>query len=233
MSSNRISVVIPVYNGMHYLAAAIDSVLAQSLPPVEIIVVDDGSTDVSAGVACSFGPPVRVLTQANLGPAAARNLGVEYAYGDLLAFLDADDLWLPNKLARQMQVLLDNSTCDAVLGGVENFISPELDATHRQTLAKAATQTGDVHVGALLIRRSAFQHVGVFDDRWRQADFVAWWARVRRLGLCHIVLPEIVLRRRLHANNLTRREKEGRQEYLAMLREHMHSLREGPASHHA
>lgn len=232
MTSNQVAVVIPVYNGACYLAAAIESVLAQSLPPAEIIVVDDGSTDDGAAVACAFGPPVSVLTQTNRGPAAARNLGVAHSSGDLLAFLDADDLWLPDKLARQMQVLQDDPLCAAVVGGVENFISPELGVAQRWALAQAAAQTGDVHVGALLIRREAFRRIGGFDPRWRHTEFVEWWARAARLNLQYTVLPELVLRRRLHANNLTRREQNGRQEYPTMLREHVRKLREGSAKHY-
>lgn len=232
MTSNQVAVVIPVYNGACYLAAAIESVLAQSLPPAEVIVVDDGSTDDGAAVACAFGPPVSVLTQTNRGPAAARNLGVAHSSGDLLAFLDADDLWLPDKLARQMQVLQDDPLCAAVVGRVENFISPELGVAQRWALAQAAAQTGDVHVGALLIRREAFRRIGGFDPRWRHTEFVEWWARAARLNLQYTVLPELVLRRRLHANNLTRREQNGRQEYPTMLREHVRKLREGSAKHY-
>ncbi len=218
---NSISAIIPVQNGERYLAAAIDSVLAQTCPPDEVIVVDDGSTDGSSAVARSFGPPIRVLTQANLGPAAARNLGIAHATGDLLAFLDADDLWMPDKLARQAQVLQDDPACEAVLGGVENFISPELDATQHRALARSASQIGAHHIGALLIRREAFRRIGAFDPRRRHGEFIEWWGRALRLDLRSTVLPELVLRRRLHADNLTRREQDGRREYLPLLREQL------------
>jgi len=233
MTSDQVSVVMPVYNGLRYLAAAIESVLAQSLAPAEIIIVDDGSTDDGAAIARTFGPPVRVLTQANRGPAAARNLGVAHASRDLLAFLDADDLWPSTKLARQMQVLQDSPLCEAVVGGVENFISPELGDAQCRLLGRAAAQTGDVHIGALLIRRKAFQRIGEFDTRWRQTEFVEWWARAARSKLRYTVLPELVLCRRLHANNLTRREQCGRREYPTMLREHIRELREELVKHHA
>jgi hypothetical protein len=118
-------------------------------------------------------------------------------------------------------VLQDDPACEAALGGVANFVSPELNEAQRQLLARAASQTGDVHVGALLIRREAFRRVGDFDTRWRQADFVEWWARATRLNLHYVVVPELVLCRRLHADNLTRRERAGRQEYLPMLREQL------------
>lgn len=226
MAGERISVIIPVHNGARYLAEAIRSVQFQTLPPDEIIVVDDGSTDASAEVARAFGPPVRVLTQANLGPAAARNLGVVHATGDLLAFLDADDLWLPDKLARQAEVLRTDPMCEAVLGRVENFISPELDEPQAARLAKTAAQSGEFSSGALLIRRDAFLRVGWFDAGLRHGEFIDWWARAMQLALGYTVLPDWVLRRRLHNSNLTRREQAGRRDYLVLLRQHLARQRE-------
>ncbi len=214
-----ITTIIPVHNGERYLAEAIQSALDQTLPPAEIIVIDDGSTDGSAAIARAFGPPVRVLTQANLGPAAARNLGVQQATGELLAFLDADDLWMPNKLAHQVKILVDNPSCSAVLGRMENFITPELDERQAALLAKSAGQGGEILIGTLLIRRAAFLSVGYFDTERRHGEFIDWWGRARQLGLPHAVLPELVMRRRLHTTNMTRREPHGRREYLALLRE--------------
>jgi glycosyltransferase involved in cell wall biosynthesis len=150
-----ITLIIPVYNGERYLAKAIHSALSQTLPPTEVLVVDDGSTDGSAAIARSFGPPVHVLTQANLGPAVARNLGAVHAAGDLLAFVDADDLWSPEKLAHQVRTVQNDSSIEAVLGVVENFISPKLGDNQRQALIRSTRQSGSHHVGALLIRREA------------------------------------------------------------------------------
>ncbi len=220
-TEQNVSVVIPVHNGERYLAEAIHSVLAQAHPRTEIIVVDDGSTDNSATIALAFGPPVRLVKQANLGPAGARNAGVRQAVGDMLAFLDADDLWEPDKLARQIIALHANSTCEAVVGRVENFLSPELDETQRRSLTIAVQQGGDIHVGALLIRRVAFERVGYFNVRWRQCDFVDWWGRATQAGLSYAILPGLVLRRRLHGNNLTRLERTSRNEYVAMLHQHL------------
>ncbi|NUQ37631.1 MAG: glycosyltransferase family 2 protein [Caldilineales bacterium] len=225
-TASTITAIIPVHNGERYLAEAIRSVLDQTLPPDELIVVDDGSTDASAQVARSFGPPVRVLAQANLGPAAARNLGAQQASGDLLAFLDADDLWTPEKLARQSAVLAADPVCDAVLGRVENFVSPELDESQAAKLARTAAQSGEFHIGALLIRRDAFRRVGWFDAGLRHGEFIDWWARATQLHLAYTVLPDLVLRRRLHADNLTRREPGGRSDYLALLRQHLARGRE-------
>lgn len=230
MFEPALTAIIPVHNGERFLAEAIRSALDQTLPPTEILVVDDGSTDGSAAVAAAFGPPVRVLTQANRGPSAARNLGVAHATGELLAFLDADDLWLPDKLARQVHALHDAPTCEAILGGVENFTSPELDAAQIQALSRSSVITGAHHIGALLIRRAAFRRVGDFDLRWRHGEFIEWWGRALRLHLRYTILPALVLRRRLHAENLTLREPAGRQNYLPLLREHARKQRGEPVS---
>jgi glycosyltransferase involved in cell wall biosynthesis len=103
-----ISVVIPCYNGARFLRETLESVARQTYPADEVIVVDDGSTDASAAVAASFGPPVRVLRQANQGESVARNNGIAAAAGDWIALLDADDLWAPTKLERQVQAVADS-----------------------------------------------------------------------------------------------------------------------------
>ncbi len=108
---SHVSVIIPCRNGAAFLREALDSVLAQTQPPREVIVVDDGSADGSGAIAESYGPPVRVLRQENLGPSAARNRGIEQARGDWLAFLDADDVWEPTKLEKQIAALRPGVAC--------------------------------------------------------------------------------------------------------------------------
>src|SRR5262245_20179101 len=99
---SSVSVVIPCYNAGRFLKETLESILAQTRPALEVIVVDDGSTDDSAAVAGAFGPPVRVLRQSNQGESVARNRGLDEARGDWVAFLDADDVWAPDKLERQL-----------------------------------------------------------------------------------------------------------------------------------
>ena len=102
--ASSISVVIPCYNGAAYVREALDSVLAQTQPVLEVLVIDDGSTDDSAAIAEAYGAPVRVIRQANQGESVARNRGLDEAKGEWVAFLDADDLWKPEKLAAQLAV---------------------------------------------------------------------------------------------------------------------------------
>jgi glycosyltransferase involved in cell wall biosynthesis len=101
----RVTVVIPCYNGAPFISETVASAIGQTHKPIEIIVVDDGSTDDSAAIAESFGPPVRVIRQANQGESVARNRGIDSAIGDWVAFLDADDLWVPHKLEQQLKAI--------------------------------------------------------------------------------------------------------------------------------
>ena len=122
-----VSVIIPVHNCERYLGEAIESVLDQTHSPLEIIVVDDGSTDCTADVTKSFAPHVRYVLQAQAGAPAARNRGAELARGEFLSYLDADDLWVEEKLERQTACLSDDPELDMVSGFVEQFISPDVD----------------------------------------------------------------------------------------------------------
>jgi glycosyltransferase involved in cell wall biosynthesis len=201
-----ISVIIPVYNAERYLAEAIESVMSQTLPPDEIIIVDDGSTDESHQVAKRFAKPVLYYYQSQAGPGAARNLGVALAKGDWLTFLDADDLWLPDKLARQMDLLKLDKELEMVFGGVEQFISPDLDEFHRPNLRIQSQTFKGYHVGTMIIRRAAFAKVGFFSTALRVGEFIDWFARTQEKGLKSRLMPEIVMRRRIHDNNLMQRE---------------------------
>lgn len=212
-----ISVIIPVYNGERYLAEALESVLAQVYRPLEVVVVDDGSTDASAQVVKRFGESVTYLYQAQQGASVARNRGVVWSRGEFLAFLDADDLWVGDKLQRQMQMLLTDSALAMVFGQVEQFYSPELiDPIAHPSLGTRQTLAG-LHVGAMLIRRSAFERVGNFAPAWQVAHFLEWYNRAQALGLQSLVLPEVVMKRRIHTTNLGIRAHDlARREYLLL-----------------
>lgn len=200
-----VSVIIPVYNGESYLDQAIESVLAQKYRLIEIIVVDDGSTDKSAHVSQQF--PVRYFPQPHSGPGAARNRGVEQASGEFLAFIDADDLWMPEKLTWQIETFATRPELEAVFGQVEQFNSPDADSTSPGTHLFGMKWIG-LHAGTMLIRRTAFLRVGLFATRLQVADFVDWYTRAREAELEIAILPEVVMRRRIHTNNLTLRSRE-------------------------
>lgn len=203
--SDRVSVIVPVYNAEKYVAEALESVLAQTAPPFEIIAVDDGSTDRSAEIVRGFGARVRYHHQANANTAGARNTGVRLAQGELYAFLDADDIWLPGKLALQTEYLAAHPEVDAVYGHVVQFHSPDLDAATRERIqCPTEPQPGSL-VTQGLFRRAAVERIGPFDTSVTLGADFAWAIRARELGLRSVTLPEVVYRRRLHADNKGRR----------------------------
>lgn len=211
-----ISVIVPTYNSAHYLGEALTSIAAQTLPAAEIIVVDDGSTDATAQVAAAFG--VTYMYQANAGAAAARNRGVAAANGTILAFLDADDLWLPTKLARQMAVLVNQPTVDMVFGHVEHFLAADLpDAARAQLHCPAGAVPGYLP-STLLIRRTSWERVGAFGTSWQVGEFINWSLLAQEQGLTSHLLPEVVARRRLHRTNQGVLKRDARRDYLHILK---------------
>ncbi len=204
----RVSVIIPTYNRAAYLAEALPSVFSQTLGALEVIVVDDGSTDATAALLrrCTD-PRLRVAAQARRGAAAARNRGVLLARAPHLAFLDADDLWQPNKLALQTAALAAAPGLDMVFGYYEDFH----DAAAGGAVRPAAPGYSS---GTLLVRRAAFLKVGLFATAWRVGEFIDWYGRAAEAGLTSALRPEVVLRRRVHAANSPRT---ARQDYAGVL----------------
>lgn len=204
-----VSVVVPVHNGEAYLAEAIESVLAQSYRPVELIVVDDGSTDRSPAIAGKYAAEgVSVLRQTNRGTGAARNAGVEASRGELVAHLDADDVWLESKLRLQVEILMADPAIAVACGLVEEFLSPDLDESQRRRVrAPRGPLPGHV-LQAMLIRRGAHELVGDFETSWQVGQDLAWLLRARECGLRFAEIPQVVVRRRLHAANKGRRRPE-------------------------
>ena len=213
-----VSVLIGAFDAERYLGEAIDSVLAQSYRPLELIVVDDGSTDGTARVAESYGPGVVSVRQENAGNGAARNRAVELASGALLAFLDADDRFLPGKLERQWDALAADPALDVVFGHVREFVSPELTEEERTSVRAPAPEGPWTAPNLMLIRRAAFDRVGPFSETLRVGVTVDWYARALEAGLRSVVLPEVVLERRLHLDNNGLRERESRSQYLHVLK---------------
>ena len=216
-----VSVIIPVYNGGRYLAEAIKSVLDQNYRPIEIIVVDDGSTDGSADVARSFSESVHYFYQPNQGVAVARNTGIKSSSGDLIAFLDADDLWAQSKLSVQVDFLLMHPDIGYILGRQQNFLESGIDKPfwlRREHLLND-------HVGflpTLMIRRRIFDRVGLFNPDYIISSDVEWFSRVKDACIPMMVVPEIVLYRRIHDTNLSYQLKPGDPTLLRALRASVH-----------
>lgn len=225
-----ISVVMSVFNNRAYLGEAIESVLSQTGAPHELIVIDDGSTDGSADVVKSYGEGVRYVYQPNSGIGPATNRGLALATGEYLASLDSDDLWLPGKTAAQLAFLAADPSCDLVFGHYEEFVTPELPSG-RLTLGDRPAGPRPGHVfGSMLARRESALRVGLFSETLRLGQFIDWLARARALGLRETLAPDLVLRRRIHDNNTTRREKAREQDYVRLLKAHLDRRRASPGS---
>jgi len=198
----RVSCVIPVHDGERHPAAAIESVVTQDHPPLEVIVVDDGSADGSAAVAEAFGPPVRVIRRSRQGPGGARNAGIHAAKGDLVAFLDADDLYVPGKLRRQVARFVARPELDVSLGLAENFWEPGLEDEEARYRAHGKVYAAHVF-GTALVRREVFERVGFIDARRVHGDQVEWFARLTDAGATVEVLDEVLVLRRMHRASLS------------------------------
>jgi glycosyltransferase involved in cell wall biosynthesis len=216
MITPEVSVVIPVYNGEQYLREAIESVLGQDYRPIQLIVVDDGSTDRSADIARSFGSDVHYRFQPNRGIGAARNTGTELARGSFLAFLDADDVWMPGKLTRQMAAFAADPALDMVFGLVRQFSSRDRQEPGTEQPPENLFQ--GYLAGAMLIKHDSFLRAGLFDTKWVLGEFIDWYLRVIEQGLKSVVLQDVVLARRIHDDNVGVRERHHRHDYLRVVR---------------
>lgn len=220
-SPDLISVLIPAYNAAAYLGEAIESVFAQTHRPLEVVVVDDGSDDDTAAVAAGFGDRIRFAGQQRGGGGSARNAAVALARGSQLAFLDADDRFLPHKLERQLAALRLDPELDMVFGHVREFVSPELPAEARAAIRTPVAAAPWTAPNVMLIRRESFERVGPFATDLRVGETVDWYARAIDAGLKGLTLPEIVLERRLHATNTGMRERDAGLDYIRVVRASM------------
>ncbi len=214
--SPAISVVIPAFNAEQFLVEALASVYAQELLPSQVIVVDDGSKDRTGELARAFGHGVEVFHRQNGGIGAARNTALALCSGDLLAFLDADDVWPVDRLRRLAERLNAEANLDGVFGHVVEF---------GEGLQDSAPQVGAL-ASSMLIRRTSFERVGPFREDIRIGEFIDWYARAKDAGLKFARIPEVVLRRRLHESNTGRLQRDARPDYVNVLRAALHRRRE-------
>ena len=230
-----VSVVIPTYDGAYYLGETIGSVLAQTYPHLEVLVVDDGSTDGTPNAAVAghdADPRVRYLRQANAGTAAARNLGVAHARGEFIALLDHDDLWEPHKLERQLPLFAgDDPAIGAVIARIEFFRT----ATGENTAEYFPGRELDVHdllahrvlpIQTVVFRRDALAAVGPFDVDLRGTD--DWDLGIRLAARFRIVgLPETLARVRLHPGQQGSDASRMYRQAMRVLRKHHRAVHPG------
>jgi glycosyltransferase involved in cell wall biosynthesis len=202
MSRPFVSVIIPVYNGELYLGEALRSVFSQDYFPFEVIVVDDGSTDGTAAVAKSF-KDVRYIYQQNKGAATSWNRGLMDCRGDLIALLDCDDLWSPNKLKMQVEFLVKNPDVKYVLAKTRLFLDK---GQTRPSWLKQDFLDRDIEAyfpSVALFRRSVFETVGVFNPGYIATSDADWFFRAKDAGLLMAMIPQVLMYRRIHNSNMS------------------------------
>lgn len=217
----RVDVVVPAYNANAYLREALESVFAQGPLVGKVIVVDDGSSDGTATVAAAQGNAVELIQlQGNHGPAAARNAGLARCDAEYVAFLDADDRWLPGKLDAQIAALTDAPQCTFAICLIRPFADNKLPPAEREALlAQQPAEMEGWLASALVARRSLFAQAGVFSEDLRLGDVIDWFNRVRPFG--HVAIPAVLVERRMHRTNMSRLAVEQRRGYLIAAQRHL------------
>jgi glycosyltransferase involved in cell wall biosynthesis len=210
---SEVGVAIPAFNAERWLAQNLDSVLTQTRPPDDVLVLDDGSTDGTVAVAEAFGAPVRVARQRNAGIGAARNRALELVRGTIVAFVDSDDMLTPSSLAVRLDALRRLPHVDVVWGHVRRF-ERTLDGAPVAFDEPMPSHTA----GSILARRSALERVGPFAVEVRAAEGLDWLLRARELGLCELTLEEQVLWRRVHGENASLRYRDSIGEWAHVLK---------------
>ena len=210
MADPNVSVIIPNYNYSQYLREAIDSVLAQTYAEIEIIVVDDGSTDNSREVLESYGDRITAIFQENAGVSAARNNGVSESHGEYIAFLDADDAWFPTKIERELAIFENDARLGLVhVGVVEidgdgNLLSEHKDGMDGQVADALLHFEGPVILGGgsgMMVPRRVFDEIGGFDTRLStSADWDLFYQIANRYSVGFV--PEVLLKYRVHSSNM-------------------------------
>lgn len=220
MKDQLVSVIIPVYNYERYLAEAIESVLNQTHQQLEVIVVDDGSTDRSGEVAESFADRgVQYCRQVHAGIGPTRNKGVELARGEFLAFLDADDRWPLEKIERQLNAFESDQTLEMVFGyALQLQNGPEWEAGVKDYKASVAGMVPGMVPGTMLVKRDTFVRVGLFKGGLKVGEFIDWYSRAVELNVRSLILPELLLWRRIHDSNQGVRERQSVSDYARVLK---------------
>ena len=217
MAGPLVSCIVPVHDAERYLVETLDSVFQQTHAPVEVIVVDDGSTDATAAVARAHPGGAKVVSQPQRGHAAARNRGVAQAMGSFVAFVDGDDLWDPAKLVRQLARFDEQPDLGVVFTHLENFLSPEIDGG-AAAAPDPAPVPGYTSV-TMLARREVFTRVGPLDESLAHGNDRDWFCRAAEAGIGLAMLPDVLVRRRLHgANRSAQHSARSRAEYLRILK---------------
>lgn len=220
-----VSVIIPAYNCERFITEAVKSVRLQNYEQLEIIIIDDGSTDGTQACVKSLGEDIRYVYQSNRGPAAARNTGIGMARGELIAFLDADDYWPANKLKVQIARMNRNPEIEVVLGRIR--CTGVLTEADRKIRFEGPDNTMiSICLGSGVFRKSVFDKVGFFDESLRHYEDHDWFLRAREKDISIIILKDITLHNRRNEYSMSRRKNKNDPSMIRILKKSLDRRRQ-------
>jgi len=218
-SSKLVSVIMTAYNSEKYIKEAIESVFAQSYTNIEIICVDDGSTDATGEILKSYRERITFLSHdTNKGIATGRNTALAHVHGEFIAFIDADDIWRKDKLEIQMRAFREKPTLDIVFGKMNSFVSPELSEEEKKFRHCPSEPIDAILPSSACIRKEVFDNVGIFDPKWRVGEFIDWMAKAKDDRVSFEVLPQVLFDRRIHQTNTGITQRPSRVDYVRIAR---------------
>jgi hypothetical protein len=227
-ASPLVTVVIPVWNGARFIGDAVENILSQNYPSLEIIVVDDGSTDDTEAVVRRLPCDVRYFLQENSGPAAARNRGIRDSSGDLIAFLDADDLWSEDHLHLLVRELIERPELDLVHGHAQLLTYVPASGGYEYT--GSPEEAFPYYIGAGVYRKRVFDRVGLFDRTLRFGEDTDWYTRAQEKGARMERLDLVTLLVRRHGENMTEDRREIELSMLRVFKKALDRKRDGADS---
>lgn len=218
MPTPLVSVIMPVYNTEKYVSESIRSILGQTYQNIELICVNDGSTDGSLDILKSFGDAIVIIDLLkNSGIGAARNAGIRIARGTFVAFADADDIWNPRKLEEQMEQFQNDPLLDISFCMIENFLSPDVSP---EVKASRSFPTGPIAgqiSGTFVVRASSFGRIGLLNETYRVGEFIDWMARAQEARLRSEMIGRVLYLRRVHETN-TAGNRPAQADYLRIMK---------------
>ncbi len=231
MKNPLVSVIMPVHNGAPFLEEAIENVFANGYAPIELLIVNDGSTDRTAEILRGTPHAIHTLEQPNKGPAAARNAALSQATGYYVSFLDVDDRWPEGRLAQHVALLETNPEVDIVQGRIcKRRLVQRANGEAREI--RLVRPYVFVNLGSATYRRELFSRVGLFDETMRFNEDTDWWFRAWEAGVVKRLAPEVALHYRIHRTNMTHEFQEIPGQGLPRLfQRHLRRTREGQHTH--
>ncbi len=216
LKTPEISVIVPFFNREGYIKEALESIVMQDFRDLEIIAVDDGSTDGSAQIVKEFSQfPIHLISQENQGAASARNAGVRAARGRLIAFLDSDDIWVPSKLSSQLADFHHAGGSKLCFGYIQEFISPDF-LDHQNHFQKRLIP-GFSFITLMMLRED-FLHIGELNSSFQLAEFIEWFERAKYKGFSAYLSDSVYAYRRIHQDNIGRAKSSNAKQYLQAIK---------------